>query len=110
MPSDLQDLRGEDRVQMKVLVRVDVIEPPPGAPKRLELRCDLRRNLAAHPGPKENIEGGLDHFDKKMTVGVDEVGEAFRLQDGAAIHQSEMQTHAQRGQARRTAHSVARRG
>ena len=44
-PADAHDRGGDDRMQMEMPVRIDVVERQSGGAKRRELRVDLLRRL-----------------------------------------------------------------
>ena|SRR5438093_21840 len=60
VPSDLQDQAQDRRVQVHMVVGVDMIQVKPGLHERLELRANLRFQLPTHAGPKEKVQTGTD--------------------------------------------------
>ncbi len=82
-------------VQVKVLVRVDMVERQAGLCKCRELRVDLGGQLPAGGRPQEDRNAGPDHVFTKAAVRIDQVGNLLCRQHGTAIDQHHMQAHPQ---------------
>ena len=57
----LQDRPGNHRVQVKMLMRIDVIKRQAGLGKGGELRCHLGAHLRARAPRKRDVQGGAQH-------------------------------------------------
>jgi hypothetical protein len=97
-------------MQMKMLVRIDVVERESARAIGFELRLDLRRQLAAHRRPQEDVDPETDHIAAEVPVGIDEIGQLLRGQDRPAFDQDQMQADVQPRQPPRPRDGVLRRG
>ena len=79
------------RMQVDVLVPVDVVERRPVAAKRRELRADFSRELAPGSGPKEKSNAGPHLVVEKPPVPSEQRGHRRRRRAGLAVDQHEMQ-------------------
>ena len=104
--SDVENLTGDGRVQLKMMVTIDVIEDKPGRLIRRELRGDFCRKLLAHLGAKENIHARPDHALAKTPVCIDKVRNALGWQHRPAVDQNKVQAHAKRGEAPGAGHGI----
>ena len=93
-----------------MLVRIDVIERKPGGAIGFELRLDLRRDLPADGRTREYIEPETDHVAAEPPRLVDEIRQAVRRQEGAALHQNQMQADSQTRELARARDRVLCRG
>ena len=109
-PADRDDLAGDRRVKVKMLVGIDVIEREPGRPICFELRLDFRRDLSADRRAREYIEPETDHVAAEPPRLVDEIRQTLRRQDRSALHQHQMQPDAQLRKPTRPRDRVLRRG
>ena len=69
----LQDRPKNRGMQMKMLMRVDVIELEARRAERLELGPDLRPHLPLHMGEKEDRRARVRHMSAKAPARVDEI-------------------------------------
>ncbi len=88
-PTDPDDLGRDRRVQVKMLVGVDVVEGQAGGRKGRELCFDLGGKLPPYVRSQEG-EAGADHIVAKPPVVVDQVGQLLGRQHRPAIDQHEM--------------------
>jgi len=95
--ADLDDEPGDGRVQVNVLVPVDMVEREPRRAERFELRADFGGELAPRGGRKIKAEPGAHHVRVERAVSPDERRNLARRQDWRAIGQHQMQADAQRG-------------
>ena len=70
--ADCDHQRGDARMQMQVLVGVDMIERQAGRAEGLELGADFCRQLAANLRQKEEPHAGAGHVAVESTVGADQ--------------------------------------
>ena len=98
-PADRDDLAGDRRMQVKVLVRVDVIKRKPGGGEGFELGFDFRPHLRAHARARENIEPETRDVGAKAPAPIEEIGQPVRRQHRPALDQHQMQTDTQALQA-----------
>ena len=103
------DQPGDRRVQVEMLVRIDMVETQPGRVKCRELRLDLGRELAAGRRQEEHRRSGERHVIAKSTVCVDQAGHLPGGQNWRAIDQRQVQPDAERRQPPRTGNRVGDR-
>jgi hypothetical protein len=96
-------------MQVKMLVRVDVIEREAGRAERLELGADLRPHLSAHMGQKEHRGAGERHIRPKPAARVDEVRDGGGRRHRLGVDQRQMQPDSEPRQAARQLHGFGRR-
>ena len=90
--ADLDDEPRHSRVQMHVLVRVDVVERETGRAKRLELRPDFGREQSACLRAEEKPQTGSKRVVVEAAVAANEAAEFLRRQDRIAVDQHEVKT------------------
>src|SRR5262249_35892905 len=90
-------------MEMKMLVRIDVVEREAARAIGLELRLDLGCGLAANRWAGEDVEPERGHVAAEASAGIDEIGHALRRQHRSALDQHDMQADAQARQALRAA-------
>ena len=84
---------GHDRgMQVKMLVRVDVIEFEAGRAERLELGADLRPHLPAHMGQQKHRRAGESHVRAKEPATVHQISGAPTATAPARVDKREMQS------------------
>jgi hypothetical protein len=105
--ADLENQRQHRRVQMEMLVRVDVIERQPGRGESIELRANLARKLRAHGGQEEEPEPVADHRIAETAIRADERGNRLVRQRRRAVGKHEVQADAQARQAPRALNRIA---
>jgi len=110
IPADLDDESCDRRVQMDVLVAVDVVEPETGGAERLELRADFRGQFAARGGRKIKAKSGAHHVGVEGAIRANEGGHFARRQQRHAVRQHQMQPDAQFGQSLGALHRIRRGG
>ena len=87
------EYRRQDRgMQVKMLVRGDVIELEPGGAEGLELGADLRPHLPAHMGQKKHRRAGARHIRPKAPARVDQIRDGRGRQNWLRVNQREMQS------------------
>ena len=96
-------------MQVKMLVRVDVIERKPGGAKGLELGADLRSHLLAHMRQKKYGGPGERHIRTKAPAPIEEIRHSRGRQNGLRVDQRQMQPDREPRQASRELHSRSRR-
>ena len=89
--ADLDDQSGDGRVQMNVLVRVDMVEHEAGGAERLELRADLGGKPAARAGTEEKAQPGAQRVVVEPAIAANEPVQLVRRQYRAAVDQHQMQ-------------------
>ena len=82
-------------MNVKMLMRVDVIEREPRRSICFELRLDFCRNLAADRRAREDIDPKTHHVVAKAPGLIDEIRQALRWQDWTALYQNDMKADAQ---------------
>ena len=92
---DLHDFARDGRVQVKMLVGVDVVQLQSGGGKGGELGLDLGGQLSAHLGQEKHGGAGARHVGAEMAGGIHQVGNGGWRQDRLAAHQHQVQAHAQ---------------
>jgi len=97
-------------MEMKMMMRIDVIERKPRCAKGLELRGYFSGDLPARGRWKQEPQPGHQQIVSEQPIGADEVANFAGRQRRTAIHQNEMQADAQRGQATRACDSIIRSG
>src|SRR5262249_31254014 len=93
-PADVEYQFPDHRMEMEVVVRVDVIEREPGRLERHKLRFDLRGNLAAYSGSQGDIDACFAEVAAQLPVAADEIRDALRRQKRGPVDQHEMQPDA----------------
>src|SRR5690242_12049428 len=93
-PPDLQHQLGHGRVEMEMLVRVDVIQPQAGVAEDPELRLYLARELIAHARPQENGGSQAHHISAKGALLIDEIGNVRRRQNRSPFYEDKMESYA----------------
>jgi hypothetical protein len=93
--ADLDDKPRDRRVQMHVLVTVDMVERQLGRGKGRELRTDFRRELTPRRGRKVEAETGAHHVRVKPAVRTDQRRHLGRRQYRRAIREHQMQPDAE---------------
>jgi hypothetical protein len=91
--ADLQHLAGDERMHVKVLVRVDVIERQSRSTKKLELSGDFAPQLTAYARAERNIAGKPDHIGPKHSLAADQVWNVFRWRSRCTVDQHQMQAN-----------------
>ena len=89
-PANLDDQPRDGRMQMHVLVRVDMVERQAGRPERLELPADLGGEQAAHPRHQEIAQPGADLVVVEPPIRADQPTKLARRQHRAAIGEHDM--------------------
>ena len=96
--TDFQQDPLHGRVKMHVVVRVHVIQRETALREGFELSRDLRPQLRPDSRAKEDAHPGTEEIVEERSVGPHQKWDLLRREDGASLHQHEMQTHAQPGQ------------
>ncbi len=94
-PADPDHQAGDGRVQMEVLVGIDVVERQAGAREGVELRLDLGRELALNARPEEHVGAAQRHVGAEQPVPADEIGHSRGRQHRRGLDEGEMQPDAQ---------------
>jgi hypothetical protein len=89
--ADFDDEAGDGRVQMHVLVRVDVVEGEAGGAEGLELGADLLGELAPNSGREEIPKTGTERIIPKTAVASHQAAQPIGRRNRAAADQYEMQ-------------------
>jgi hypothetical protein len=105
-PADRNDLVGDQRMQLKVLVSIDVIERKAGCMVGAELRVDLGPQLRANCRPHAYVEREPRHVRAQTPACFDEIGQFFGRQRRPAFDQDNMQADAQSRKEARTLNRV----
>ncbi len=106
--ADLDDQSGDRRVEVHVLVRVDMVEREAGRAKGRELRANFGRQLAADLRQKEKTHASAHHIAVELAAAPHQTGNFGRRQQRAAVDQIQMQPDMQIGQAAGARHRVRR--
>jgi hypothetical protein len=106
---DPADERGNDGMQMEMLVRVDVVEAKSSRLKALKLGGDLQRDLVTDFAAGRDRDTRRDHVLTKISGGVDKIRHRGGGRDRPAVDQCQVQTDFQRGERPGTAHRVGSR-
>jgi hypothetical protein len=106
---DLDHQPGDGRVNMDVLVAVDMVERQPGRAERFELGANFRRKLPARRGREVEAKPGAHHVRVKLAVRSDERGNLRCRQDRRPVRQHQMQSDAERRQPFRARNGVGGR-
>jgi hypothetical protein len=93
---------------MHVLVGIHMVEMEASCPKRLKLRPDLHRELAANSRQTKEPHSSTRHVPVEFTVVGDEVWYLAFCQRGIAIDQNEMQADVKSRKPARAGDSVGR--
>ena len=104
--ADFHDQASDCGMEMKMLVRVDVIQAETGGGKGRELRFDLGFQLAAHLGQEEHRRPSPRHVGAEIAVGVHQVWHLCGRQNRLAFYQHQMQADPQRWQGFGTAYRI----
>ncbi len=107
--ADVDQCLGNRRMDVKVLVRIDVIERQTGCFKSVELRCDFGSKLAPHPRAKEDRGAQPRHVATKASLGIDQPRHLLGWQRRSAIDEHEVQTDAKRRQPPGAPNRIGRR-
>jgi hypothetical protein len=97
-------------VQVKMFVRVDVVESKTGRCKGFELRLDLRCNLTTYRCAQPYRRAERGHVGAKHSVSRDEIRDLAGRKQRSAVDEHQMQAHAEPGQSFCAHHRVARGG
>ena len=109
-PANRNDLARDQRMQVKVLVSIDVVECKAGCMVGAKLRFDLRQQLRANRRPHTYVEPEPRHVRAQTPGCVDEIGQLFRRQRRRALDQDNVQADAQHRKAARKLNRVRSRG
>jgi hypothetical protein len=88
--ADRDDVVRDQRMQVKVLVSIDVIEGKAGGVVSAELRVDLRPELRANRRPHAYVEPKPRHVRAQTPGCIDEIGQLFRRQRRRTLDQNNM--------------------
>ena len=97
------------RVNVKMMVRIDVIERQAGRGESIELRRDFRRELFAHFRAQEDLRAERRHVTAQPSIAVDEVREVRGRKRGTSVDEREVQPDSQRREAARALDRVGDR-
>jgi hypothetical protein len=106
---DCEDLSCNGRVEVKMMVGVDVVERQAGRLERRELCLDLGRKLPPDPGTKEDIPPHPEHVGAQPSLLIDKVRYAVRRHKRPTVDENEMKPDPQRRQAARARHGIFER-
>ena len=87
---DAQNGFGNRRMQVEMLMRVDVIERETGRAIRFELRFDLVFHLTPHVAAEKNRGARARHVVPEIPVRIDQVGDCFGGQDRSAVDEHDV--------------------
>jgi hypothetical protein len=107
--SDIDNLPGDGRMDVEVMVGIDVVQRQTGCPKGRELRLDFRRKLRSHPGEQDDVKPQHEQVRTQLTPRVDKVRYSLPRQHRPAIDEHEVQADAERRQTARTFNGVVDR-
>src|SRR6185437_8190293 len=82
-------------MEMKMMMRVDVIEPQAGGAERFELRADFGGDLAPRSRAEKNPSAEHGEVVGKTARRIDQTGQLLRRQHRPAVNQDEMEPDAQ---------------
>src|SRR5262249_52979459 len=82
------------RVQMHVIMGIDVVEGDAGGSKGIELRPDFPLELPPRRRREEPADSRTEQVIWKRPARIDQVGNLFRRKGRATIDEHDMQTHA----------------
>jgi hypothetical protein len=108
--TDLQNLPGNGRMQVKMVMSIHVVERQAGCLIRRKLRLDFGGDLSLHLRPKENIATQSEHIAAQISLRVDKVGHALGRQRWATVDQDEVKAHAQRRKPTGARHCIVKSG
>ena len=91
-----QDQAQDPRVQMQVIVTVDMIQGQPGLPERFKLGPDFRLERFPNARPQRELESRSRGMIGKFPTGIHQIGDFLRGQDGPAFDEDEMESDFQR--------------
>ncbi len=103
------DLPPDDRMQMVVLVHVDVIQLQTRGAKSRELRVDLVAQLRPQPPRSDKIEAQPNEIAAHLTRPIDKPRNLFGGQHRLCVDHDQMQAHPQLGQTPCACDRVGRR-
>jgi hypothetical protein len=107
--SNLEDLSGDGRMDVEMMVGIDVVERQTGCPKGRELRLDFRRKLRSHLGAQDDVKPEPEHIRAQLAPCIDKVRYSLPRQHRPAIDEHEVQADAKRRQTARTFDGVVDR-
>jgi hypothetical protein len=90
LPPDLEDLACNDRMQLEMLVDIDMIEPKAGSAVGLELRPDLTRHLPLQAAPQSNLKCHIHHVAAKDAGVIDQTGDRVGRECRPALDEDEV--------------------
>src|SRR5260370_25857487 len=93
LAADSQQHLQQGWMQMEMLVHIDVIESQARSRERRKLCADLRFQLSAHRGKREETYTIDEHPAVHASGSVGESRDEIGRQHGAAVRKDEMQTH-----------------
>ena len=98
------------RMNVKMLVRVDMVQHESRGTECFELGGDFGRELALCPAVHRDIYAGPHHILAKAARRFDEIGDRICGKRRDTIHQHKMQAHSQIGKAARAGDGIGRGG
>lgn len=96
-------------MQMHMVVSVDMIERETGLEELLQLRANFRLQLLSCRRTEEEIDTRAHEAGRESPVRLNEVGDAFRRENGSATDDNHVQAYPERGQAVRALDRIGRR-
>jgi hypothetical protein len=79
-------------MNVKMMMRIDVIERETGVVKKFELGADFAFDLLAYARPKKDVYSGHRYVRRKLAIESDEIGNLLGWQRRLAINQHQMKS------------------
>ena len=106
--ADLDDVLGNERMQMEMFVRVDMVEHEAGAGEGRELRLDLVTHLPAQGGTEGNGDRAPNHRVREPAAPVHETAELLRRKQRPPLDENEVKADPESRRGVREGHGMAR--
>src|SRR5690242_16352390 len=105
--TDAPNDRGNRRMKVKMLVRVDVVKCEPGGSKSIKLCRDFGLQLTADVRQEEHANRRLGHIGSEHAVRVDQIGDGRRRKSGPAFDEHDVKSNTQTRQGFGTRYRIA---
>ena len=103
---DVEHLPAHRRVQMEVMVRIDMVERQTGRLEGFELCLDFRGELPARAGSDEDVDARPHQIASQSPMAVDEIRDAFGRQHRPSVDEHQVQPNTKRRQTTRACQRV----
>jgi hypothetical protein len=108
LAADGSDHPEHNRVQLKMLVGIDMVEGETGALKQVELRHDFREELTACISARYEFESQSDHVAPEIAIGARQPCDLLEAKSGPPFEENQVETDAKLRHCSCAPHGIAR--